>query len=290
MAAKTNTPLWHRSLNLLRRADRSVARHVSELVEASNYFSDATKFRVRNTGRRFQEFDATKESVEHAFGGAGKSAGRGGDLPFVLATDSSDPALTLSYLHDPLAVRGAYDRIEIGFDLSRPLVGPGGIFTFPDAMKYTARCVDGFDAATAAIHDSRLFELVATGYTLEMSKSQLPPSQHKYIPIPEIVKITPPELFRRLSRLRHPTSFDLTKVPPAVFWINYWNAEQVKSVGEDRVRSAPWGFIAPHPRGGLLLASQQEEFDALKLEHLERIARIADVLDLYSVQGRKHKV
>ena len=46
----------------------------------------------------------------------------------------------------------------------------------------------------------------------------------------------------------------------------------------------------PTPRGGLLLASQQEEFDALNLEHLERIARIADVLDLYSVQGRKHKV
>jgi hypothetical protein len=286
MPAKTPPPLWHRSLNLLRKAG-SPARHISDLVRASNSFSDATRFHVRLNGTGFRDFDATTESVERAFEEAGKSASRGIDLPFVLGTDRKDPALTLSYLYDPLAVRGAYDRIEIAFDLSRPLTGPGGIFTFPDMMKYIAVCVDGFDAATGAVHDSRLFELVASGYTLEMSKNQLPPNQHKYIPVPEIVKVTPPDLFQRLSRVRHPSSFDLTRIPPAVFWINFWNTQQVRSVGEDRIRSAPWEFIAPHPRGGLLLATQKEEFDAMNPKHLERIARIVDGLDLYSVQAGK---
>lgn len=289
MAGKTDPPLWHRGLSLLRRSDRGTPRQIAELVRASNLFSALTTFRVRNTGTRFEEFAPSENAVAKAFAEISQGASRGLDLPFVLGTDRKNPALTLSYHRDPIAVRGAYDRVQIDFDLSRPLVGEGGLFTFPDLIKYTALCAEGFDAATAAIHDSRLFELVSFGYTSEMSKRQLPPSEHKYIPVPDIVKVTPTELVRRLSRVRHPSSFDLTRIPPAVFWINYWSAQQVKAVGESRVRSAPWEFIAPHPRGGLLLATQKKQLDALNPNDLERIAKIVDAVDLWSVQAEKRR-
>lgn len=289
MAGKTDPPLWHRALNLLRRSDRATPREIAELVRASNSFSALTTFRVRSTGTRFQDFEPSEDAVEKVFEEISEKASRGLDLPFILGTDRKNPALTLSYHRDTIAARGAYDRVQIDFDLSRPLVGEGGLFTFPDLMKYTALCVEGFDAATAAIHDSRLLELVSFGYTSEMSKRQLPPSEHKYIPIPDIVKITPTELVQRLSHVHHPSSFDLTKIPPAVFWINYWNAQQVKAVGESRVRSAPWEFIAPHARGGLLLATQKKQLDARDPDDLERIARIADAISLWSVQGGKYR-
>ncbi len=281
----SSVPLWHRALHLLRKADKAPAQHVADVIAASNSFSDLTRLNVRNTGTSVRDFSASLEAIEAALQATVASARTDVDLPFVLGSDRTTPALVFSYERDPLAFRGSYDLADINFTLSRPLIGPGGLFTFADLMKYTALMVEGFDAATASVHESRLFELIASTYSTEMAKSQIPRSEYKYLPVSEIVRVTPPALVKRLSHVRHPTSFDLTRIPPAVFWINYWNPRQVKAVGEDRVRSAPWAFVAEHPRGGLLLATQTEEFDGLNRDHLQRVARIADTLDLYAVQS-----
>jgi hypothetical protein len=284
VADGTEPPLWHRALALLRRADRHIDRDLFRLLDASARFSERTAFRVRAKGASFEDFALSIEPVRVML----KESQQTG-VPFFVATDRQNPLMSLTYYRDPLAPRGAYDTVEIRFDLSRPLVGSGGLFSFADLMKYIGLSVDTFEAASAAVHDSRLLELIASGYSREMAKQQLPRSEHKYLPVAEIEKVTPPQLVRRLSHYAHPMSFDATKIPQAVFWINYWDHTLVKSVGEDRIRAAPWGFIAHHPRGGLLLATQREEFDALNVDHLERIARIADALDLYSLQTGRHK-
>jgi len=278
-------PLFHRSLNLLRRGGNDVVRRLAELVQASALHGSKSAFHVRALGMRFQDFDGSAKSIERALEEGREATRADRDLPFVLSTARNDPALVLSYFRDPMALRGSYDRVEINFNLSRPLIGDGGLMTFAGLMKYVALCVEGFDADTAAVHDSHLFQIVGSAYTRQMSMRNLPRSQHRYIPVAEIVERTPVDLVKRLSHVMHPTSFDLTKIPPAVYWINYWSAKQVKTLGEDRVRGAGWGFLVEHPRGGLLLASQREEFDALNRDHLENLARIADRLDLYSVQS-----
>jgi len=261
-----------------------VAQRLTDLVAASALFSEETTFRIRSLGMRYEDFDGSAAAVEQALEQSLQAAKSDYDRPFVLGTARENPALILVYYADPMAVKGSYDRVEIHFDLTRPLLGDSGLFTFGNLMKYIAICVDAFDAATAAVHDSRLFELVASAYTREKSMQSLPPSEHKYIPVPEIVEITAPALVERLSHVRHPTTFDLTLIPPAVFWINYWSAKQVQAIGVDRVRQAGWSFLMELAGGGLLLASQREEFDALNREHLETLAKLADRLDLYSVQ------
>jgi hypothetical protein len=283
-AQRPEPPLFHRSLNLLRRGSQDLAQRLTDLVLASALFSEETTFRIRSLGMRNDDFDGSASEVERALEEAAQATKSNHDKPFVLGTARENPALILVYYADPMAVKGSYDRVEIHFDLSRPLLGNSGLFSFGNLMKYIAVCVDAFDAATAAVHDSRLFELVASAYTHEKSMQSLPPSEHKYIPVPEIVEITAPALVERLSRVRHPTTFDLTLIPPAVFWINYWSARQVQALGADRVRKAGWSFLAELPGGGLLLASQREEFDALNQEHLETLAKLADRLDLYSFQ------
>jgi hypothetical protein len=283
-AKRPEPPLFHRSLNLLRRASKDITHRLADLVRTSALFSERTAFRVRSLGMRYEDFDGSATSIKHTLDQAANGIG---DTPFVLGTTRENPALTLVYYRDPRAVQGSYDRVEIYFDLSRPLLGDSGLFAFEDLMKYIAVSVDAFDAATATVHDSRLFELVASTYTRETSMQSLPPIEHKYIPVPEIVDITAPELVHRLSHVRHPATFDLTEIPSAIFWMNYWSSKQVQTVGVDRVRKAGWGFLAEHPRGGLMLVSQREEFDALNGKHLETIAELMDRLDLYSIQSSK---
>jgi hypothetical protein len=282
-------PLWHRALTLLRRADQHIERHLTELLEGSALFGERTAFRVRAKRGSFEDFAGSIESIRQTMEETQQAARRGVDLPFVLGTSRKDPMMTLSYQRDASAPRGAYDTVDIGFDLNHPLVGDNGHFSFTDLMKYIGLAVDTFDAASAAVHDSRLQELVTSTYSREMAKSQLPPSEHKYLPVAAIEEITPQQLVRRLSHYAHPSSFDATKIPQAVYWINYWDRTLVKSVGEDRIQAAPWAFVAKHPRGGLLLATQKEEFDALNKEHLERVAKLADALDLYALQTAKRK-
>jgi hypothetical protein len=274
---------------MLRPVDRRAGQCLAELLKASALFGERTAFRMRATEDSFEDFTASNESVRQIFEELDRAGYLEMGFPAMFATTTDDPLLTLTFERQTLGSLRPHDRARISFNLDKPLVGNGGIFSFAELMKYVGVCVDAFDASSGAIYDSRLQELVSSVYLREKAKRESPPELYEDWPTPAIQEFTPRELARRLSHYADPASFDVAKIPTAVFWINYWNRTLVESVGEDRVRSAPWNLIVDHPRGGLLLATQREEFDALNEEHLERIARVADVLDLYTLQTGKRK-
>jgi hypothetical protein len=285
----TEVPLWQRSMVLVRQSRGHQAAPLQRLVQACAAFSERTTFRFRSRGRGLTPFSGTSAEIEQMLAEELRARGRGRDAPFVLATDRHDPLLILSYLRDPFTPSRPHYKVEISFSLERPLVGPGGHFTFDELGALFATCISGYQAATGAIYDSQLLEIVRSTVTREAMMQQLPPKEYQYIPVSPAVQAVPRSLVERLARIRHFMTFDITGVPEAVFWINYWGPQQLVSVGEHRIRAAPWAFIAPHPDGGLILASQCEAFDALNPDHLERLANIADAIDLYTVQGESRK-
>lgn len=283
---RTEVVLWSRSMSLIRERDNTPAPNIQAVVQRCAEFSERTIFRFKALGRRIETFSGTLSEIEEMVENLYRGIEGGESLPFVLITDRRDPLLTLSVIEDPLSPSQPYHKMEIFFNLKRPLVGPSSHFTFEELMVLFSRCCQGFEAATAAIYDSQLLEIVTSEITRHAIMLQLPPNEHKHIPISPIVQALPKEIVERLARLRHPLEFSTTKVPEAVFWINYWGPKQIANVGESRVRSAPWEYIDSHPSGGLILASQKEAFDALNLKHLEKLAKIADAIDLYSIQGK----
>lgn len=285
----TEIPLWNRVMTLTRPGGDDPAPSVAGLVQSCAAFSERTVFRYRIGGRSPKPFNGALVEIEGMFDESRRAMERGRDLPVVLATDRQVPFLTLSFAQDPLSPKQPHHKVEISFDLSRPLVGPRGHFTFDELIAFFTVCISGFRPATGSIYDSQLLEIVVSTMTREAMIRQLPPKEHSYIPVSPVVEAVPRELVERLARLRHPTTFDITHIPEAVFWINYWGPKQLVAVGEARIRAAPWAFIAPHPSGGLLLASQRDAFDALNTNHLSQLALIADAIDLHSIQGNHHK-
>jgi hypothetical protein len=286
---KPPLPLLKRSMMLIRRASADIASHIEQLVRAAGLFSDRTAFRVRRTRTRTLEFRGSREEIETALEESRLAARAERDEILALGTSAAEPLLILTYLRDTMVSSRQYDTVDIAFNLERPLVGSGGHFSFGELLKFFAVLVDAFDAGTGSIGDSQLLQLIGYAYTQKALKAQLSRAELKQVSVPDIVQAAGPEIVARISRLQHPTSFNVLEAPAAVRWINYWGPRQVRAVGPERIRKAPWGFQAEHPGGGMLLASQEVQFDALNLQHLERIAAIVDAIALHEVQKKHQK-
>lgn len=284
---KAHPPLWIRSLVLLRPAGGPAIELLARLTTACAAFSEATAFHFCGAPHRAKAFQGTAAEIERLIVQARRASGAGQDLPVFFWTDKENPRVSLSLGREFHAPRRQYDKVEFSFALDRPLVGEGGHFSFDELIRFFSICVDAWQAATGAVHDSQLVEIAANRITVEEMKRQLPPSEHKYIPRSEVVRSVPKDLAERLGRYRHPKGFDVTLIPEAVYWINYWNQRQVDHIGKERVLAAPWALQQPHPCGGYVLASQTEQFDALNPRHLEKLAAIVDAVDLFNAQGKR---
>lgn len=294
--------LWERLFRFTRPSVDPLVPAVTGLVRAAAQFSERTRFTVTLDERGARKFDGTEESIHRVlrssmqrFGGPGFKGiadpealleVEGPVSAFALATDADEALIVLRYMPDPLAPAGSNHLVEFSFDLDRPLVGPAGHFSFDELWRLFAAAATGFGARWGAVLDSQLMEIVNWRIANEESLRRLPRSERKHFHTDWPYSQVPGTLVERLSRIRHPLYFDLHEVPPAVWWLNYWTARHVAAIGEERVRAAPWARIEEQPDGALLLATQEEAFDATNTVDLERIARILEMLELYDVQGR----
>jgi hypothetical protein len=81
-----------------------------------------------------------------------------------------------------------------------------------------------------------------------------------------------------------PQEYDIRRVPPGIWWVNYWDPTQLQTVGEDRVRTAGWARLRPATRGGLLLAATEEPSDPADPDHVVKLRQLVADLRLRSLQ------
>lgn len=276
--------LWERLLVLTRPAADEIGPALAGLVRALAELGDRTALLYRAAGFRTRRFGGGAAEIAELLELQSASRDFEEEAPFVLLTARRNPLFTLRYGPDLLSPGEPYHRVELSFSLDRQLVGPGGHFSFDELLDLFAVAVEGFGAGFGAVLDSRLLEIVHARITVEEMRRRTPPEHHGEIGEPPVYQDVPRALVDRLARIRHPIYFDLHQVPPAVWWINYWTPDQLAAVGEEKVRSAPWARIREHPSGGLVLVALDEPLVATNNEHLQRVAAVADVLDLYAAQ------
>ena len=83
--------------------------------------------------------------------------------------------------------------------------------------------------------------------------------------------------------------FDERRVPWAIWWVNFWDAIKVETVGLERIRSAPWTSLIELPDGSVVAAATEEVTEATNPLHLASLAQIVEHLGLRELQER-HRI
>ncbi|WP_018684372.1 DUF5953 family protein [Actinokineospora enzanensis] len=134
------------------------------------------------------------------------------------------------------------------------------------------------DAYHAHVEDDRFLLLYQSHRATERARAAVPEEYRHYIP-------EPPES-DDLPHLLVPEEYDTRCVPPGVWWVNYWDTTQLATIGEDRVRAAPWARLRQAARGGLLLAATEEPTD---LAHVTTLRELVADLRLPALQERHRR-
>lgn len=264
------------TLQLFRRKEDNSLNRFLDLVQACNDYSDATRLRYVFDGTNHNEYTSAKDLAQ-AFADLEKHWNAGDfDKDVILSTDKDTPLFSLVHT-DPFEYTNE-DTAEFSFNASKPLLKPEGYFTYEEFRHFFISAIDAYQARYAVVHDNDLEMLIsfASFYgEVEMDEE---------ISTPDIVVNTPEQLTARIGRVMSPDLFDPLVIPPAIYWFNYWNEDQVKAIGEEKIRQAAFEVIEKHPGGGYILIVQKENFDTHNTAHLEKLADLYDYFDLYSLQ------
>lgn len=87
-----------------------------------------------------------------------------------------------------------------------------------------------------------------------------------------------------LQTILHPSKYDGCFVPYGVWWINFWDSVQVKIVGIEKIRSAPWERLVELSNGSMVLVATESPIDAENNSHLARLDEICQHLHLRELQ------
>jgi hypothetical protein len=271
---------------LLREKDSKNQERFLKTVDVCNSFSSETKLRYIFNGKEYKTYSAHDEIISAYKEMTNQyHKGRGLDKVFMLTTAKEDPFFVLGPKEDPYNFSDD-DGLEFSFYTGKPILKPEGYLSFRDSKEFFIATINSYEAYTGYIHDSYLEEITTFAFVQNNIKAQLPRDQWKHIPAPEIIKRIPSSIAESLSRLTSPEQFNIFEVPQAIYWFNYWNKHQVENVGEDKIKAAPCEVIEKQKNGGYILITQKENFDALNNEHLQKLARIYDHLNLYEVQQK----
>ncbi|HKS48520.1 MAG TPA: hypothetical protein VJT49_26095 [Amycolatopsis sp.] len=136
-------------------------------------------------------------------------------------------------------------------------------------------------AGHAHIEDDRLVLLYQSRRATERARAAVPEEYRAYIPDPPDLPVA-----GLIPQLLVPQEYDTRHVPPGVWWVNYWGATQVQTVGEDLVRAASWARIEQAGDGALLLAATDEPLDPERADHVARLSDLVGQLGLRALQDR----
>lgn len=140
--------------------------------------------------------------------------------------------------------------------------------------------VTTLDGYHAHVESDPLLMLYQSVRATERARAVAPEEYRHLIPDPfELAgaSLVPPLLV--------PQEYDTRQVPPGVWWANYWDTEQVRTLGVDRVHAAPWARLRPI-RSGLLLAATEQRLDPGRPDHAEVLRALVMELGLRAAQER----
>jgi hypothetical protein len=118
----------------------------------------------------------------------------------------------------------------------------------------------------------------------ERNLAHLPPRIRASIPKQTFEPV--PGIAPGLPDLLEALDFDETLVPDGVYWLNWWNARMIDTLGRERVETAGWTRIAHHDDGSMTLAATEAPPDLTSPEDVGRLVRILDALELRAQQER----
>jgi hypothetical protein len=250
--------LYNRILKISREKNANSPQRFLDLVLACNTFSDATKLPYIFDGTSYTTYPNTA-ALTQAIAGARQAFDEGKDM--ILATHQGDS--TFSLTHADIFDDTTVDEAEFAFNLSKPLLGPDGYFSFDTFLRFFKTTIQAYDGKVARVYDSELEGLI-NGIAVNGAPAAPSP----------------------INTLMDPSEFDILKVPEAVYWFNYWNKDQVQLIGEEKLNKAPFAVIEKQPDDGYILITQKENFDAHNAEHVARLSAICAYLDLYTLQEK----
>lgn len=264
------------TLQLFRPREAASLHHFMDLVQACNDHSHATRVRYVFDGGQFNEYVSLK-ALEQAFTELEKHWSEGDfDRDVILSTDKDTPLFSLVHT-DPFEYTNE-DNAAFSFNNGRPLLQPEGHFSYEEFHHFFITAITAYKARYAAVYDTELETLISFASLygeVEMDEE---------ISTPDIVTATPEHLTARIGKVMSPGLFDPLEIPPAIYWFNYWNEDQVRTVGEEKIKQAGFEVIEKLPDGGYILVVQKENFDPHNTAHLEKLAALYDYFDLHSLQ------
>lgn len=269
-------PLHVSTLQLFRKREAASLPRFLDLVQTCNDHSEATRLQYVFDGNAYNDYTSVT-ALSQAFTDLEKHWNEGDyDKDVILFTDREHPLFSLVHT-DPFEYTGQ-DTAAFTFNGGTPLLKPHGHFSYEAFHDFFIATIDAYKARYAAVYDSDLETLVsfASFYgEVEMDEE---------VSTPEIVLATPAYLTARIGTVISPELFNPLEIPPAIYWFNYWNEDQVKAVGEERVKEAPFEVIEKRADGGYILVVQKENFNTRNLAHLERLAALYDHFALHTLQ------
>jgi len=264
------------SLQLLRGKDAESLPGFLNLVQACNDYSELTRLRYVFDGTGYETY-ADTAALSQAFKDLEKHWNAGDfDKDVILCTEKESPLLSLVHT-DPFEYTNE-DNASLTFNGGKPLLQPEGHFPFDEFHRFFLTAIKAYKARYAAVYDADLETLIAFASfygEVEMDDE---------ISTPDIVLNTPEHITARIGRVISPQLFNPLEIPPAIYWFNYWNKDQVASIGEEKILQSAFDIIEKQPDGGYVLIVQKENFNTHNAAHLEKLAALYDYFDLYSLQ------
>ncbi|MBW8684935.1 DUF5953 family protein [Chitinophaga rhizophila] len=264
------------TLQLFRRKDADSLSRFLDLVQTCNDHSQATRLQYIYDGNAYIDY-TSPSALQQTFADLEKYWNEGDyDKDVILFTDKEHPLFSLVHT-DPFEYTNE-DTAAFIFNGGKPLLQPGGHFSYETFHHFFTATIDAYHAQYAAVYDTELETLIsfASFYgEVEIDEE---------ITTPDIVLNTPEGLTARIGRVISPELFNPLEIPPAIYWFNYWNETQVKAIGEEKIKLAPFEVIEKRADGGYILVVQKENFDTRNTAHLERLATLYDYFDLHTLQ------
>lgn len=149
--------------------------------------------------------------------------------------------------------------------------------TVPVLATLVRDAAEQLGATQAYVEDDVLLLRYFSRRATERARAATPPEFRDRIP-------DPPDLGGVDLDLLVVHDYDRLRVPAGVFWVNYWSAALVATLGQARVRAAGWARIIEAASGALVLVATDEPLDPQSPSHLDRLRSILDRLQLREAQ------
>jgi hypothetical protein len=264
--------MWPDGLRLVamreHRRDSDVAARLSDLAALIGDWMGCGPLNL--AGKELRRIDLTPAGIT-TYLDALRTARAGGDIQvFSLGSGAdADESIILYDWNDlsPIPIEQMWLPLEL-----------------PDAhatIELVARVAAIFSAITAFTEDPRIVRLTRARRAIERALARIPDERRHDASPPAL-----PPVVANMPQLLVPEEYDRRRAPEGVYWVNVWSAPIVETVGEQRVREAPWAEVRELDQGALLLVATRHVLDPTSAKDIGILAAILRELDLRSAQER----